>query len=234
MRTLYLVVALGSTLMSAAAWAGTDAGPDCASDVNRCTLDCQCEVAIDPPCNDLPDGALAVSYPTADPVEVLCPTMFISGAHDPETPNNVFYRVELSLDSGFGVLTYDSGLFIANPGTTEHQIAPNGLYPNPTEAGGTYWYRVTDNDDCSDSVAGIYYANPDPLVALLRIVESPTDNCTGGGDADTDVDTDADTDTNGGGGGGGSSGCSTTTGAPGTPGVFLLAALGAIAFRRRK
>ncbi len=229
------------TVLSGPAWAGVvDAGLDCGIEEYRCDAECSCEARFDEaPCNDLPNGTLGVSYPTAaDPVEVLCPSVFMSGAADPESPNNMFYRVEISRESAFAVLVYDSGLVTANPGTTEHHVG-NDLYPRPLEAGGNYWLRVTDNDDCSSQPDLVYYANPNPLLVNFTVADSPLDNCTGGGDADTDADTDADIDADvdadgGGGGGGGSAGCRTTGGpAAGVLSFLVLMGLAIIALRRR-
>jgi len=233
--TRILVLALALLAFAIPAWA-QDAGVDCASDKYRCQPDCACPDPVlpeDQPCNDLPNGALAVSYPTAaEDVLVLCPTVYMSGAADPETPNFMFYRVETSLENTFSTLTYDSGLVTAFPGTTEHQIVPNGLYPTPIVPGTSYWLRVTDNDDCSIT-GGPYYANPTPWISLFTVADDVTDNCLGGdADADADADVDADSDADGN-GGGGSSGCSVGGPAPSLAALPLLA-LATLFLRRRK
>jgi hypothetical protein len=217
----------------------TDTGVDCGIEEWRCDEQCSCEARFDEdPCNDPPDGILSVSYPTtADPVEVLCPTIFMSGAHDPENlTSNLYYRVEIAAENEFAVLVYDSGLISAAGGTTQHQVG-NDVYPRPLEAGGNYWIRVADHDDCSDGITGVYYPNPNPLLVNFSVADDATDNCVGGDadtDADTDSDIDADADSDGDGGGGSACSCRTAgSAAAGALSVLALVGLALTALRRR-
>ncbi len=191
------MIRAGAVVLALAMLAGasTARAQDCGAAEDRCLPECMCEVRGGEPCNDRPDGLLSVSYPTAaDPVEVLCPTVFMSGANDPETPENVFYRVEVADDAGFVPVVHDSGLVAADPGVTEYQIIPSVAFPDRLEAGAGYWLRVTDNDDCSDPIASYYVSTPTPLLLFFQVSAGAADNCGGAGDVDSDGDSDTDTD----------------------------------------